>query len=162
MRGDVERAVHRRGRFDQALHRQLGGAHRIEQAARALDVLHRFHLGDHHVAQLAPRLARDGGDVLLEGVMPDRVDAHRHARLVAGQRSERHDQGRVLGFTADGRAVFAVQRHVEDAGAELLGHLGLQLQALAHPRLDAAVMVANGQGTGLCLRAEEDFTRMLH
>jgi hypothetical protein len=51
----------------------------------------------------------------------------------------------VIAFTAHGRAIFAVQRHVEDASAELFDHLGLQLQAFAHPRLHAAVMVTNRQ-----------------
>ena len=42
-------------------------------------------------------------------------------------------------------AILAVQGHVKNAGPELLGHLGLQLQAFDHPRFDTAVMVANRQ-----------------
>src|SRR6185369_8116983 len=59
-------------------------------------------------------------------------------------------------------SVLAIERDVEDAGAELLVHLPLQLQAPAHPRLDTAVVVANRQQTGLRLCAKEHFSRVLH
>ena len=68
----------------------------------------------------------------------------------------------MLGLAPDGGAVLAVERDVENAGAELLAHLRLQRQALAHPRLDAAVMVANGQEARLRLGAEKHFSRVLH
>ena len=66
----------------------------------------------------------------------------------------------MLGLAADRGAVLAVERDVEHAGAEFLGHLGLQRQALAHPRLDAAVVVADRQRDGAGLGAEEDLARM--
>ena len=46
----------------------------------------------------------------------------------------------MLGFAAHRRAVFAVERHVEDRA-----ELGLQRQALGHARLDAGVVVADRQ-----------------
>src|SRR3569832_740253 len=60
-------------------------------------------------------------------------------------------------FTADGRAVLAVERDVEHARTELVDHVLLQLQALAHARLDAAVVVAHRQRNGAGLRAEQRF-----
>jgi len=68
----------------------------------------------------------------------------------------------MIELSTDGRTVFAVQRHVEHAGAELLGHVRLQLQALDHARFDAAVMVTHRQHTGSALRTEKDVARMLH
>ena len=58
-----------------------------------------------------------------------------------------------------GAPSFAVQRHVKHAGAELFAHLRLQLQALAHPCLDAAVVVAHGQEHARGLRPQH-VTRM--
>jgi hypothetical protein len=51
----------------------------------------------------------------------------------------------MFGFTAHGRAIFAIERGIKHAGAKLLGHLRLQLQAFAHAHLDTAVVVAHGQ-----------------
>ena len=65
-------------------------------------------------------------------------------------------------WSANGRAVFAVQCHVKDAGAELLHHLSLQLQAFAHPHFNAAVMVAHRQVSRGGLGAQKNFTRMFH
>ncbi len=74
-----------------------------------------------------------------------------------GRGSQRQfgDQRGMLGLAAHRGAVFAVERDVEHAGAELLGHLGLQRQALAHARFDAAVVVAHRQHDGTGLRAEQ-------
>ena len=51
----------------------------------------------------------------------------------------------LIPLAANGGTIFAVQRHVKHADAELLGHVCLQLQAFDHPRFDTAVMVANRQ-----------------
>ena len=120
----------------------------------------RFHLGNHDVAELLAGLAGDGGDVLLERgmVRPDGPGPPRAPSALANA-SQRHDQRGMLGLAADRRAVLAIERHVEDAGAELLAHLRLQLQALAHPRLDAAVVVAHRQKAAR-LGAEKDCSRM--
>ena len=50
----------------------------------------------------------------------------------------------MLGFSAHGRAVFAIEGDIEDAGTKFLRHLSLQLKAFAHPRFDAAVVIAYG------------------
>ncbi|GAB3470340.1 hypothetical protein GCM10011496_03330 [Polaromonas eurypsychrophila] len=68
----------------------------------------------------------------------------------------------MLGFAADRRAILAVQRHVEHAGAEFFDHFSLQLQAFAHPCLDAAVVVTDRQKTCCSLGAKEDVAGMCH
>jgi hypothetical protein len=49
----------------------------------------------------------------------------------------------MLCLAAHGGTVFTIQGHIKDAGAKLLRHLSLQLQAFAHPRFDTAVMVTD-------------------
>jgi hypothetical protein len=51
----------------------------------------------------------------------------------------------MLGFATDRGAIFAIQGDVKDARPELLRHLGLQLQAFAHPHFYATVVVAHWQ-----------------
>ncbi|GAB2702421.1 hypothetical protein GCM10027195_01020 [Comamonas sediminis] len=58
-------------------------------------------------------------------------------------------------FLADGRAVFAVQGHIEHAAAKLFHHLRLQGQALAHAVFNTAVVVADRQCQGPGLGAEQ-------
>ena len=60
---------------------------------------------------------------------------------------------RLLGFGASGCAVLAVQRDVHDTAAHFGHQSRLQLQALAHARRVAAVMVAYRQSPALGLRA---------
>ena len=114
------------------------------------------------IAQALARIARHDVHVALERRMVDRMNAHPHPCAVGRGHGKLGHEQRVLGLAADRRTVFAVQRDVEHAGAELLGHLGLQLQALAHARLDAAVVVAHRQQAGGGLGAKEDVTRMGH
>ena len=78
-----------------------------------------------------------------------------------GQQQRDHQRG-VISLATHGRAVFAVQCDVKDAGAELLAHLGLQLQAFAHARLNAAVVVAHRQYAGRSLSALKNVARVLH
>jgi hypothetical protein len=68
----------------------------------------------------------------------------------------------VFGFATDWGAIFAVQGDIEDAGTELLRHLGLQLQAFAHPRFDTAVVVTNRQQNATGLRTQQNVARMAH
>ena len=72
------------------------------------------------------------------------------------------DQCSVFGFATDWRAIFAVQGDIKNAGAEFLRHLGLQLQAFAHPRFDTAVMVTNRQRHATGLRTQQNVARMTH
>jgi hypothetical protein len=92
--------------------------------------------------------------------MVDRVHAHADAHAGPGGQRQLGDERGMFGLAAHGSAVFAVEGDVEHAGAELLGHLGLEREALLHARLDAAVVVAHGQRHGAGLRAEQHFTRM--
>ena len=60
--------------------------------------------------------------------------------------------GRMLGLAAHRGTVLAIEADIEHAGAELLRHLGLQLQALAHARFHAAVVVTHRQSMHASLR----------
>ena len=101
----------------------------------------------------------------LEGRVIDRVHAHADTRRNrASEIQTLHqfgDELGMLGLGADSGTVLAVQRHVEDAGAEPLGKLGLQLQALAHARLDTAVMVTDRQRERASLGPQQYRARML-
>jgi hypothetical protein len=130
---------------DQRMHRHGGGAGGVDGADGGVHVGHRLHLGQHDVRQALTHLPRNRRNVLGKSRMVDRMHPHRHARLGRRGLDQRHHQRGVLGFGTGGRAVLAIERDVEHAGAELFGHLGLQLQALAHARLDAAVVVAHRQ-----------------
>jgi hypothetical protein len=65
---------------------------------------------------------------------------------------ERRNHTGMIELSTDGRTVFAVQRHIKDASAELLGHVRLHLQALDHAGFYAAVMVTHRQYTRSTLR----------
>jgi hypothetical protein len=93
------------------------------------------------------------------------VDAHGNAGVgsgCGGGQGQFGDQCSVFGFATDRCAIFAIQGDIKNAGAELLRHLGLQLQAFAHPRFDTAVMVTNRQldASGLC--SQQNVARMAH
>jgi len=90
------------------------------------------------------------------------MNAGGNTRIWGCAQQQGHHQRRMIGLAAHGCAVFAVQRHVKDASTELLTHLGLQLQAFAHARLDAAVVVAHRQNAGSGLSAKKNVARVLH
>ncbi len=90
------------------------------------------------------------------------MNTHRHAGACASLGHQRRHQRCMVGLAAYRRAVLAVQRHIKHAGAELLAHLGLQLQAFAHPCLDTAVVVTDRQKTCCGLGAKEDVARVGH
>jgi hypothetical protein len=46
-------------------------------------------------------------------------------------------------FSTYGGTVFTIEGDIKYAGAEFLRHFCLQLQAFAHPRFDAAVVIAH-------------------
>ena len=68
-----------------------------------------------------------------------RVNAGTHAGVPVERRQQHlgHAVG-MFGLAADGGAVFSVECHIE-----YRPEFALQLQALAHARLDAAVVVAH-------------------
>ena len=106
-------------------------------------ITHRLHLGHHDVGQPVARFAGDQGHVVEKGRVLDRMHPHGNPCVVRSLQRQRHHHGSVFCFPPHGCTVFAVQCHVEDAGTKLFGHFCLQLQAFAHPRLDAAVMVTD-------------------
>ena len=123
-------------------------------------VVDRFHLGNHEVAEPVSGVARDRGHIICKSGVIDRVYARCDTGLRRSVARELCYKSGVGGFGPHGGAIFAIERDIENAGAKLLRHLGLQLQAFAHACLDAAVMIANRQKTGLRLRVEQHFTRM--
>jgi hypothetical protein len=161
VRSDVEGAVNGARGLDECMEREVGGAKSIEQVACALHVGRGLDLGQHEVAQ-AGGDGRHGGQVRFEGWMLHGMHAHCDAAAWRCGVGQLDHQRRVLGLPADRGTIFAIERDVEHAGTELLHQLGLQLQALAHPRFHAAVVVAHRNDSGARLGAEEDLTRMLH
>lgn len=92
------------------------------QRCAAID---RLDLGQHDVAQAVTGLTNDGSHVVGKGGMIHRMHTRRHpgaGRSFAGQRSH---QGCMLGLGTDRRSVFTIERHVKNAGAELLRHFSL-------------------------------------
>ncbi len=59
--------------------------------------------------------------------------------------SERCNPICLFNFTTNRGSIFTVQSHVKYTNAELLRHVGLQLQAPDHARLYTAVVVTHGQ-----------------
>ncbi len=102
--------------------------------------------------------AHDVRDVGLEGRVIDRMHAHRDARADRRGQREFGDQRGVLGLATHRGTVLAVEGDVEHTGTEFGGELGLQRQAFAHARLDAAVVVAHGQDHRTGLGTEQDLT----
>jgi hypothetical protein len=67
------------------------------------------------------------------------------------------DELRLLGLAADRRPVLQVERDVEQ---RVVGHRALQLEGLAHARLDAGVVVDHGQAGGALVRAVQGLEGM--
>ena len=129
--------------LDQRVHGYRRGAEGIEGLGGALDVGHAAWLGQHQVGGPARRLQHDLQQIGKARVL-NRQHAHADAAEAVGRAGQqRRDQVRMLDLAPDRGTVLGVERDVED-GPEL----GLQLQALPHPRLDAAVMVTDGQRDG--------------
>ena len=150
--------------LDQHMQRQALRSRRADLIHRIDSALHvgqRFDLGNHQMAQRSAGAVHDGGDVGRKSGMINGVHAHCNTgRARSGDsplhrlhRQFRHHQ-RVLMFTAHGSTVLAVQRHIKHAGAKLLAHLGLQLQALAHAHFDPGIVVADRQSAGRSLRPQ--------
>jgi hypothetical protein len=158
---NVKSAVHSGRRLDQHLQRQVVSASSVEGSGGALNILHRLHLGHHQVHQATGGTARNVGHVGIKRGVVHRVDPHRNACVRCCGERQLGDQRGVFRLAAHRGTILAIEGDVEDAGAVFLRHLGLQLQAFAHPHLDAAVMVADRQlhAAGLC--AHQDVARML-
>ena len=108
------------------------------------------------------RLARNGGYIVGKGRVIDRMHTGCHTGTGGGLTGQSSYQGGMGCLTTDGGTIFTVQRHIKDAGTKFFGHFSLQLQAFAHPHFDAAVMVTDGQKTGLRLRTKENVAGMGH
>ena len=155
MGGNFKRPVHGGGRFDQRMQRQALGVDGQEGFFGPGYVMNRFHLGQHDVGQAMPGAGQDGSQVLRECGVIHGMNAHAHAGFCRRGQGQLANQRGVFGFAASGRAVFAVQRDVKHAGAKFFRHFGLQLQALAHARFHAAVVVAHGQHAPAGLRGQQ-------
>ena len=92
--------------------------------------------------------------------MVDRMHTRRHTGPGCSAVGQFGHQLGVSRFLADGSAVFAIERDIKDAGAELGHHLGLQLQAFAHAHVHAAVVIADGQAHCATLGVEQNFGGM--
>ena len=101
---------------------------------------------------------------LLQG-RPAVADAHHHGGdvvLPATLVGQRHHHLRMIALATHRGAIFAVKRNIKNASAEFSRHLGLELQALAHPLLDAAVVITDRQKRRRSLGTEKDFAWMFH
>ena len=145
--------VHRPRRLDQHMQwqRERGTTDRRQGFFHLQQISRRLHFRNHQMTQAMTGLTDDAGDVGLKSGVVQRMHANRHAGLGSSSQQQGHHQGGVISLTAHRRAVFAVQRHVKNASAKLLTHLGLQLQAFTHARLDAAVVIAHRQRAGCSL-----------
>jgi hypothetical protein len=132
----LQRAV----RLHQRVQRDVGAAAGIDRGRGALQFCRVARLGAHQVGRAPARRQHDGHHVG-EARVVHRQHAHAHAAEAVERIGQQPgDQVRLLDLAAHGRAVLVVQRDVEHRA-----QLGLQLQALAHARLDAAVVVADRQ-----------------
>ncbi len=123
--GNVKGMVNRTRRFDEGVERQMRSPCTIEGALSLQHIIDRLDLGQHDVAQAVTGLTNDGSHVVGKGGMIHRMHTRRHpgaGRSFAGQRSH---QGCMLGLGTDRRSVFTIERHVKNAGAELLRHFSL-------------------------------------
>lgn len=162
MRSDRESLLHRGRRLDQDMQGQRPGACALQSALGGKHVVHRFALGKHHMAQPMPSLAGNGGYVTGKRRMVHRMHPRRYAGFGRCTAHELRHERRVFRFSPDGGTVFAVQRHIKNADAELGGHCGLQLQAFLHPIGRATVVIAHRNGRCSGLRPLQNVARMLH
>ncbi len=124
VRGNVKGPVHRQGRFDQHVQGQISATGGIQHSRGTRHVVHGLHLGHHQVRQMRPGRAHDVCNIGVESRMVHRVNPHAHTlahwRVELYPARQFGHQGSVFGLAAHGRAVLAVQRHVEDACTEPL------------------------------------------
>ena len=162
MRRDSKHLLQRCGRFDQHMQGQqapVPGGVDLQQSL--LHLGKRLHFGQHDIGQSVRSGAHNGAHVVCEVGMVYSMHAHADARgcrlrCVARQRKFVEEFGHrlcLLRLCPNGRAVLAVQRHVHHAMAYFSDQRRLQLQAFAHARRHAAVVVAHRQSRALGLRA---------
>jgi hypothetical protein len=104
----------------------------------------------------------DGRDVSFKGRVVNRVHPNRSSRLWRSAQRQFNHQFGVICLATGRSTIFAVKGDVENASAKALGHLGLQLQAFAHPQLYAAVMITNRQQALLGLCRKQHVAWVLH
>ena len=160
MRSDLKRTVHGCRRFNQHMQRQVMGASLNQGLLGQQHIGQRLHFGHHDMHQARTRSACNGRHIGLETGMVYGVHAHGHAGIGGGIQGQLGDQRGMFDLAAHGRTVFTIQTHIKHAGAKLLRHLGLQLQAFAHPHFDTAVMVTDGQLKARSLGTQQHIARM--
>ena len=116
-------------------------------------------LGTMMMAQPVSCLAHNGGDIVGKSRVIHRMDTSSYPSLWSRSGCQACHQRRMLGLQPDGRAIFTIEGDIKDAGTEFLRHLGLQLQAFAHARFDAAVVVADRQKWPVCAWAPSNTSR---
>ena len=125
--------------------------HALVETHGALQIGHAAHLRDHQVRELRAGLADERLRDRVEGLVVDRRQPRTDpSEAVVRADQQLGDQLRMLGFAADRRAVLGVERDVEHRP-----ELGLQLQALAHARLDAGIVIADRQCRARLAGAEQ-------
>ena len=159
---DSKDLLHRCGRFDQHMQWQQQSARGgVDVHQSLLHLRQRLHFGQHDIGKSFSSCAHNGAHVVCKVGMVQRMQTYANARcqsLGLGSRNRKllkqvRNGLRLLGFGASGYAVLAVQRDVHDTAAHFGHQSRLQLQALAHARRVAAVMVAYRQSPALGLRA---------
>jgi hypothetical protein len=161
---NLEGVVRRSGRLNQHMQGQMPSRCRQERLLGPNNIAYGLDLGHHDVAQVVTGLTRHHRHVRLKRRVVDGVHTHGHTRpatrISIRLTSELDDHGSVLGLATRRRSVLAVQRDVEHASTEFLKHVSLQLQAFAHSRLHAAVVVTHRQKAGYRLGAKKNIARM--
>ena len=133
-------------RFDQHVDRQVSrdaGCTRglIDAIGHAGHLHHVAHLGHGHIGEAAAGLADEDVDILRPRIVVRVVDADADAvEVVVVAIDERSGQFGMGAFLADGGAVFAVKRDIEDGAKGLL-----QGERLAHEFLCACIVIADRQ-----------------
>ena len=133
--------------LDQRMQRdRTCGRELVDHVDGALQVFEAARLRDHQVSHAGAGLAHDGVDHRRELRVVDRQHARADAAEAVGRRVDQlADQLGMFQLATHRRAVFAIERDVEHRP-----ELALKLEALAHARLDAGVVVAHRQrGRGL-------------
>ena len=165
MGGNFKCAVHGRRRFNQHMQRHIGRMRLGQCGLCAVHIVDRLDLGHHDVRQHATGRARNLGHVGIKTRVVHRVDTNSNAstrRFVFRCEGHFSDHHGVIGFAANRGAVFTVEGDIKNASSKLLRHVGLQLQAFEHPRVNAAVMVTHRKLNACGLCTQQDVARMAH
>jgi len=153
--GNFKCTVHSRRRFNQHMQWHIGCMRLGQSGLSAVHVGDGLDLGHHDVGQNPTGRAGNLSHVGFKTRVVHRVHTNGNAgtgRFVFRCEGHFSDHHGMIGFATDRGAVFTVQGDIKNASAKLLRHVGLQLQAFEHPRVNAAVVVTHRKlnACGLC------------